>query len=525
MYAVEIKGLSFSYLGSSSPAISVDELTIEKGESILITGRSGSGKSTLVSCINGIIPHMISGDLKGEVTVMDKKIKETPLSKLSTIVGTVLQDPESQVINYTVEEEVAFGPENLNLPKQEIEERVKEAMKIAGIQHLWGKDTTKLSGGELQRTVLASVLAMRPEVLILDEPTSNIDPEGTNNIFSTLKDLRGQKTMIIVEHKVERVLPFVDRVILVDKGKISLDLKKDEILDGVETLYSSGIEIPEYFLYSKKLGLRSPDLDTVRKIIREKNIQISNPVRKSPNSKIFTSNIKVISRDSEIVNLSFDLAEGELVTLMGQNGAGKTTILKAIAGMLDSSEYKVYGSIKYHNEELITKPIWYRGNYIIYMPQSFDLMIVTTQVKKEIEYALKKRKIKNYKEISEKYMKEFGLYEYADKDPALLSMGQRRRVVMVSILASGVKIILMDEPTSGQDSYNKMMLGKELRELANRGYTILVVTHDSRFAYEFSDRLIVINRGKKVLEGSPEDVFKESAKYGIYPPTDFLLRC
>ncbi len=524
MYAIEIKGLNFSYLGSDSSSISVDELYIEKGESVLITGKSGSGKSTFVSCINGIIPHMVSGNLKGEVNVLGKSIKDTPLSKLSTLIGTVLQDPESQVVNYTVEEEVAFGPENLNLAPKEIEERVKESMKIAGIQHLWGKETTKLSGGELQRTVLASVLAMNPEVLILDEPTSNIDPEGTDHIFSTLRNLRGQKTMLIVEHKVERVLPFVDRVILIDKAKITLDLRKEEILDGVDALYASGIEVPEYFIYSKKLGLKSPDLEAVKKIIKERKIMISDPPRKSANDEIFTTDIKVYAKDKEILDVGFGLGKGEIVAMMGQNGAGKTTILKAISGMLDPSEYKVYGSIKYMEEELSNKPIWYRGKYMIYLPQTFDLMLVTNQVKKEIEYTLKHRKIRNYHEITEKYMKEFGLFEYKDQDPVILSMGQRRRVAMASILASGVKIMLMDEPTSGQDFYNRMMLGKELKELAERGYTILIVTHDSRFVYEYADRLIIIDHGKKVLEGKPEDIFKESSKYGIYPPTDFLLR-
>ncbi|AAY81116.1 ABC transporter ATP-binding protein [Sulfolobus acidocaldarius] len=524
MYAVEIKGLQFFYLGYPTPAITVDELFIEKGESVLITGRSGSGKSTLVSCINGIIPHMTSGDLKGEVYVLGKSIKDTPLSKLSTVVGTVLQDPESQVVNYTVEEEVAFGPENLNFPPEQIVERVKESMEIAGISHLWGRETTTLSGGELQRTVLASVLTMRPEVLILDEPTSNIDPEGTNQIFSTLKDLRGQKTLIIVEHKVERVLPFVDRVILVDKGKVSLDLEKDEILEGAETLHSAGVEVPEYFIYAKKFGVKSPDLDTVKKLIVQNNVKLEHPKRRTPENKILTANLRINVKEKQIVDFSLDLWEGELVAIMGKNGAGKTTALKALAGILDTSEYSITGSIKYQGEELINKPVWYRGKYMIYMPQSFDLMLVTNQVRKEIEYSLKKRKVKNYREISEKYMREFGLFEYRDRDPTLLSMGERRRVAMASVLASGVKIMLMDEPTSGQDYSNKMSLGKELRQLTDKGYTVVVVTHDSKFVYDFADRLIVISDGKKVLEGRPEEVFISSSRYGINPPSDFLLR-
>ncbi|EWG07950.1 MAG: ABC transporter [Candidatus Aramenus sulfurataquae] len=524
MYAVEIKGLSFSYLGSSKPSITVDELYIEEGESVLVVGKSGSGKSTLVNCINGVIPHMISGELRGEVVVMGNKVKETPMSKLSTVVGTVLQDPESQVVNYLVEEEVAFGPENLGLPPEEVKERVSEALRIAGIEHLAKRETTNLSGGELQRTVLASVLAMRPKVLILDEPTSNIDPEGTNSVFATLRELKGKKTMIVVEHKVERVLPFVDRVILIDKGRIALDLRKEEIIEGVETLVEAGVEVPSYFVLSRKLKLPRPDFEAVKKGIKEGKIALETPKRKEiADPPIMSASIKVTAKDRELVDASIEVKRGELVALMGRNGAGKTTLLKAIAG-LTGDELKVTGSIVFEGEELIRRPIWYRGKYFIYLPQSFDLILVTTKVEDEIAFSLKKRGVKGFKQVVERYLREFGLEEYRKQDPMLLSMGQRRRVAMASVLASGVKVLFMDEPTSGQDFYNRMTLGKELRELTDKGYSIVVVTHDSRFAYEFADRIVVMSEGKVVANGKPEDVFKVSHKYGVEPPSDFLLR-
>ncbi|MCI2413666.1 MAG: ATP-binding cassette domain-containing protein [Candidatus Aramenus sp.] len=524
MYAVEVKGLSFSYLGSSKPSVVVDELYIEEGESVLVVGKSGSGKSTLVNCINGVIPHMISGELRGDVVVMGNRVKETPLSKLSTVVGTVLQDPESQVVNYLVEEEVAFGPENLALPPEEVKERVSEALRVAGIEHLANRETTKLSGGELQRTVLASVLAMRPKILILDEPTSNIDPEGTNSVFATLRELKGKKTMIVVEHKVERVLPFVDRVILVDKGRVALDLRKEEIIEGVETLVEAGVEVPSYFVLSRKLKLPRPDFEAVRKGIKEGKVALEVPKRKEvPEPPIMSASLKVTAKDREIVDASIEVKRGELIALMGRNGAGKTTLLKAIAG-LSGNELKVTGSIRFEGEELIRRPIWYRGKYFMYLPQSFDLILVTNKVEDEIAFSLKRRGVKGFGQAVERYLREFGLEEYRKQDPMLLSMGQRRRVAMASVLASGVKVLFMDEPTSGQDFYNRIVLGKELREMTDKGYSIVVVTHDSRFAYEFADRVVLMSEGKVVANGKPEDVFKVSRRYGVEPPSDFLLR-
>nr|MCL7344850.1 energy-coupling factor ABC transporter ATP-binding protein [Candidatus Aramenus sulfurataquae] len=258
--------------------------------------------------------------------------------------------------------------------------------------------------------------------------------------------------------------------------------------------------------------------------IKEGKIALETPKRKEiADPPIMSASIKVTAKDRELVDASIEVKRGELVALMGRNGAGKTTLLKAIAG-LTGDELKVTGSIVFEGEELIRRPIWYRGKYFIYLPQSFDLILVTTKVEDEIAFSLKKRGVKGFKQVVERYLREFGLEEYRKQDPMLLSMGQRRRVAMASVLASGVKVLFMDEPTSGQDFYNRMTLGKELRELTDKGYSIVVVTHDSRFAYEFADRIVVMSEGKVVANGKPEDVFKVSHKYGVEPPSDFLLR-
>ncbi len=257
MKALEIHDLKFYYMGREEPAINIEHLSIEDGETVLITGRSGGGKSTLVNCITGIIPHVIHGEFEGQVEVYGHDTMKTQLSKLSTEVGIVLQNPENQVLNYTVEEEVAFGPENLCLEQDDIFSRVKESIETTGTSQLVDRETYTLSGGELQRVAIAAVLSMRPKLLILDEPTSNIDPEGTARVFDIIKRLKEEKTLIVVEHKVERVLPFVDRIIVIDQGKILLDIKSSQLPHYVEKMVEMGIEVPIHYIYAKKNGIDS----------------------------------------------------------------------------------------------------------------------------------------------------------------------------------------------------------------------------------------------------------------------------
>jgi ABC-type cobalt transport system, ATPase component len=268
MKFVEIRDLQVTYMGKDKPSIVVDKLDIEEGESVLITGRSGSGKSTLVSVINGVIPHLINAEIKGEVRVFGFDVKSTPIHEISKYVGTLLQDPDTQAFNYTIIDEVAFGVENYMISRDEMIERVEESMKICGISHLRDREINTLSGGELQKTILASVLAMRPKALILDEPTSNIDPQGTREILELVKTFRSEGiSLVLVEHKIERVLPFVDRIIVVEEGKIAVDVRKDEIVDKADFLYSLGLEIPDYMLFLKKNGFRKIDYEYLRKLI------------------------------------------------------------------------------------------------------------------------------------------------------------------------------------------------------------------------------------------------------------------
>ena len=512
MNIIELKNVEVTYLGRAKPSLTVDEFYVEDGESVLIVGKSGSGKSTLVNVINGVIPNMITAQVKGEVSVFGKDPRKTPIFEIAKMIGTVLQDPEMQVFNHKVIDEIAFGPENLMLPPNEIMNRVVESAKVTGVYDLLDRETQTLSGGELQRTVIASVLAMGPKALILDEPTSNIDPEGTAQIFSLIKKFREERrSLIIVEHKLERVLPYVDRVVLVDKGRIVFDIDKEELVDKADVLKEAGVEVPDYYLYLKKKGDKSL-----------KDYVYTPPPRYKGDSVVLDAYVKVWDRKSGkvLVDTSLTLRKGEIVALMGRNGAGKSTLLKAIMGILDK---KLNSQIKLivNGKDLSKASIMERGAYIGYLPQNFDVMFVKRTVESEVAFSMKNRGVYD-KERLDEVLKMFSLYDIRKDDPLLLSMGQRRRVAMASVISSGAKILLMDEPTSGQDWYHREMLGKEVQHLRSKGFTFLIVTHDSRFVDRFCDRVLVMDKGKIVADGVPEEVFFKEG-LGIYPPTEYLV--
>ena len=523
MKPAEIKDLSFSYVGEGRPVLTVDEFNVEDGEVALIVGKSGGGKSTLVNCINGVIPHVFRGNMPDAAVVYGKRVAATPLPQISTQVGTLLQDPETQVLNYTVEEEVAFGPENLCLPHDEIRNRVEEAMRTTDIVDLRERETYLLSGGELQRVALAAVLSMRPKLLIMDEPTSNIDPEGTARVFDTLTKLKGESTLLIVEHKLERALPFVDRVILVDEGKVVFDIPKGKMVEHLEQLTEAGIDVPEHYVFAKRFGMDPRDLDGIRKRIVSEHIELSIPNRDNSGEVIMEGHVKAEVPGKVLVDAGITLRKDQVLAIMGRNGAGKSTMLKGLMNFLEK-EIDVDQKLTVSGVDLSRASIQERGKFIAYVPQSFDLMLINKTVEDEISYSMRKRGEKNYGKTVDEFLELFSLQEMRKRDPLMLSVGQRRRVAMAAALSSGVKIAMLDEPTSGQDYYHKEIIGRELQMMKARGNSFIIVTHDAKFVYRYADSVVVINQGRKVLEGTPEEVFKTSERYSIVPPTEFYLR-
>lgn len=520
---VDVKDLVFNYVGVGKPVLTVDSFHVVEGEVALVIGKSGGGKSTLVNCFNGVIPHIFKGNNPDGVVVYGNVVKQTPLPKLSSMVGTLLQDPETQVLNYTVEEEIAFGPENLMMPPEEIQRRVDQAIATTGIENLRERETYVLSGGELQRVALAAVLAMQPKLLIMDEPTSNIDPEGTARVFQTLTGLKGKSTLIIVEHKLERALHFIDRVVLVDDGKVVFDVEKAKLVEYVEELHAAGIDVPEHYLYAKRFKMDPSNIEGIRQRIARENLNLETPKRDNGGKVILEAFAHVEVAGKVLVDAELALKEPQVLAIMGRNGAGKSTFLKTVMNFLDK-ELTAKSKLVINGVDLSKATIQERGKHIAYVPQSFDLMLINKTVEEEISYSLRKRGVKDYKGPTEEFLKLFGLQEFRRRDPLMLSVGQRRRVAMASALSAGVKIVMMDEPTSGQDFYHKEIIAKEINMLKGLGYSFIIVTHDAKFVYRYADSMVVLDGGKKVLEGTPEEVFASSQKYSVIPPTEYYLR-
>lgn len=463
--ALILRDLKVFYSGESRPSLTVDSLRVKKGEFVLLAGRSGSGKSTLLSTINGVIPRLINAEVEGEIRVMGRNpLREDPAVMAETV-GTLLQDPNNQIFNYIVEDEVAFGPENLMLPLNEIRERVEEALQLTGTSSLRRRETYELSGGQVQRVALASILAMRPRLLLLDEPSSNIDPEGTEAIFSLLRNMSWDRTIVVTEHKVERVTNYVDRLVVLDKGRITLDIGREEVERHLPYLQELGIETPLPTVRHRQ-GLPSGE------VLLEARLTVSGRER-------------YLLRDAGL-----RLKGKQILALIGRNGAGKSTLLKAIAGLLDR-ELVLSGRIMVEGKDISKMRPWERGKYVAYLPQEFEVMLVHRTVEAEILSGRRGR----FRELGESLLRAFSLEELRKEDPLALSLGQKRRVALASVLSSGARVVMLDEPTSGQDWASREALGRELDLLTQMGFGIVVVTHDLRFVRSFADEVVRLEEG------------------------------
>ena len=469
MNFVEVEGLRVRY-PEGRGSLEVGSLLIKEGESVLVTGRSGSGKSTLLNSINGVIPHEIEAEEEGEVRVFGINVRESRIQDIARYVGTLLQDPEAQIMNHYVVEELAFGAENLGLPREEILRRIQEVSRIVGVSHLLKRPTSTLSGGEKQRVVLGSVLVMGPRGLVLDEPTSSIDIKGTREILSTLRGLKDRVSMVIAEHKVNRVLDFVDRVLILDKGRIAQDLRREDL---------KSVDLEEYGVEPLELKGR--------------------PEERREGEVVLEAKVRVTDGERVIVDTEVKLRKG-VTALMGDNGSGKSTLLKAIAGILPQN-LKFQGSVKVDGREVSKAPVQRRGEVIAYLPQEVDLMFTKRTVREEVSFPAKARKKHDGAKV-EQLIKLFNLPE--DQDPFLLSVGQKRRVAIASLLATGVKVFLLDEPTTGQDWESRKALGEELRSIDG---AFLVVTHDPLFVYYYADYAYSMVNGR-LTPMAPEDALR-----------------
>lgn len=522
---IEVKDLRFRYRNSEERILKGVNLEVEKGEFLLLVGPSGCGKTTLVNSINGIIPHVIKGEQKGTVRVLGMDIPKTPLREISKHVGTVFQNPETQFFMLRVIDELVFGPENLNVPPEEIEERLKRVTSvIPGLKEILYKETLSLSGGQKQKVAIASVLMMGAKILILDEPTTNLDPRGAKEVLEAINAIKHEKdiTIILIEHRLDEVARFADRVIVMNEGNIIREGDPREVFSDPDIFYKLGIRPPqpaELIVRLKEHKLIDENervpltvdeaVEVLKKYIPEGFTRTPKDEEYKPSGEpvIEIRDLRYVYPDGTVAlrGISLNIYKGEYVGIVGQNGAGKSTLVMNILGVLEPS----YGSVKVLGHETSKTPVEEIAKSVGVIFQNPDLMLFQSTVRDEIALGPKNLSLSKdevHERVSEsiEMMRLKGLEK---RHPHALSRGQRHRVAVASILAMRPKVLVADEPTTGQDYGASRRYLSLLEELNKQGRTIIVISHDMKVIAEFAKRVIVMKKGRILLDGPTREVF------------------
>jgi len=520
---IEFIDYSFQYYTQAEPTLYDINLKIYPGEKILIVGPSGSGKSTLGHCINGLIPFAYKGEIKGILKIKDLIAAEQDIFKLSKIVGTVLQDSDGQFVGLTVGEDIAFALENDNVPTEEMHRIVREVAAMVDMDHLLNSSPYELSGGQKQRTSLAGVMVDDVDVLLFDEPLANLDPATGKTAIEIIDDIhkRTNKTIIIIEHRLEDVLHRdVDRIIVINEGRIIADMSPDELVSS-SVLSEIGVREPLYITALKYAGinvksdmlpshLETLKMDKVIEPLQAWYKSIEKPVKEQEKSPILTVENLIFSYDGKrniLDNVSFKIHEGEMISIVGKNGAGKSTLSKVLCGF----EKQESGRICYYSENIDDRSIKERAEIIGLVMQNPNQMISKSMIYDEVALGLRLRGVPEdeIRPRVEKVLEICGLSPFIDWPISALSYGQKKRVTIASILVLEPKIIILDEPTAGQDYYHYTEIMKFLEKINKMGVTIIMITHDMHLMLEYTPRTIVLADGKILADTSASVVLTD----------------
>ncbi|MBK7319705.1 ABC transporter ATP-binding protein [Candidatus Villigracilis affinis] len=493
-----VDDLSFRYRDRQGAAIDNISFEVKPGEILLIAGASGCGKTTLVRCINGLIPRSYKGDVSGKILVFGEEVKDWKLSQISQKIGTVLQDPERQILGTKVVNEVAFGLENLGMPREEIYQRVDEALNFLKITHLRNRETFNLSGGEKQKVALAGVLAMRPSILLLDEPLASLDPASAQDTLDAVRTLADQGlSVLMVEHRVEDVLRIhPERVMFMSEGQV-------RYLGDVAGL-------------SKVVNYREvklPAQDIIDRAKHDPAPLVLSPLPgagKGPDGEALVKFKDVAfgyEAEREVLHgINLEINRGDVIAVLGPNGAGKTTFVKHAIGLLKPKS----GSVLVNGRDTREASVAEIASMLGYVFQSPSHMLFAPTVREELAFGptnMKHPKDQIEQEVKEA-LKIVNLSEKENDPPLALSFGQQKRVSIAAILAMQSKILVMDEPTAGQDYQNYMNFMDSILKMPVFE-AIIFITHDVDLAVIYANRVLMVNDGQLVADGKPQDVLRD----------------
>ncbi|AND78726.1 ABC transporter ATP-binding protein [Streptococcus pantholopis] len=515
---IEFKDFTFKYDVQAEPTLRGVDLAIEKGEKVLILGPSGSGKSTLGHCLNGIIPNIHHGERSGSLLIDGQDVFDLSIYEKSHLISTVLQDPDGQFIGLSVAEDIAFALENDCLDQQSMNEKIAVWAERLNLQDLLEKRPQDLSGGQKQRVSLAGVLIDESPILLFDEPLANLDPKSGQDTIALIDRIHKEEegtTTIIIEHRLEDVLYApVDRVVLINDGQILFNGRADDLLK-TELLRENGIREPLYVTVLRDLGL---DLQKTEHLAHLADLDLSgirfaqpsetvSDVKREELLELTDLHFAYDHQDLLLKDINLTVRKGERISLVGRNGAGKSTLAKVLCRFVPTDS-----PVFYQGRDISDDSIKERADRIGYVLQNPNQMISQTMIFDEVAQGLRLRG-KPEEEVEQEVLstlKICGLYEFRNWPISALSFGQKKRVTIASILVLNPEVILLDEPTAGQDKRNYTEIMNFLNELNALGHTIIMITHDMQLMLEYSDRTLVIHDGRIVADCRPVEIFTDT---------------
>ncbi len=532
--AISIQDLSFTYAETTRPALQHINGEVEEGTFVVIMGHEGAGKSTLCYSLNALVPRFFRGEYAGQVVVHNVEVARARVAEMSRRVGLVLQDFEAQLFSTSVELEVAFGPENLCLSRDEIERRIDHYLRFVGLAEMRRREPASLSGGQKQRLAIASVLALEPPIVVMDEPTTDLDPVGREEVLSVSDLLRQERrTLVVVDQDPDTAVD-ANQVWLMREGEMVAQGPPRQVLTDLALLESCGVQPPPTVALFQALGWPGQPLTVEEAIalIRQHNLAQPRPLQ-SPAALTNGRPVILELRDVDYIyptravealsGVNLQIREGEFLALVGQNGSGKTTLAKHLNGLLKPTR----GEVLFRGRPLQEIRRTEMARHVGYVFQNPDHQIFSNTVREEVGFSLRMAGMdaKTIEERVAEALAVVGLSGYEDEVPFTLTKGERQRVAVASVLAAQPQVIILDEPTTGLDYRHQRSMMEMLRDLHRRGHTVIIITHSMWVAAEYAERVVVMKDGQILLDAPTRAAFAQEqvlAEASLRPPP--LLR-
>jgi energy-coupling factor transporter ATP-binding protein EcfA2 len=536
---IQFERVTFSYPNAESPVLADVSLTVPDGEMILVMGPSGAGKSTLLRCINGLVPHFSGGRLSGAIRVGGLDPVRIAPQGMSHHVGFVFQDPESQFVMDRVEDEIAFALENAAIAPAEMRVRVEETLDLLDLAPLRERALSSLSGGEQQRVAIAAVLALRPKILVLDEPTSQLDPKSAEDVLSSLVRLNADLglTVLLAEHRLERVLPYVDQILYVPEVGGTPELGEPRKILANTDLAPPLVRLSKAMDWQPmpltiKEGRRFSRAYSTDRQLSEPSFTNGNERRAEAVPFLQVHSLVAGYGGKEVLHgVSLHATQGEIVAVMGRNGSGKTTLLKSLVALVSPSR----GDVRIDGKSIAGRDTADICRTVAYLPQDPSSLLFADTVREELEITLRNHGMAS--ETSggrngigtdeDALLRRLGIARYAESYPRDLSAGERQRSALAAITITEPRALLLDEPTRGLDYAAKQLLVELLHGYRTEGIAIIVVTHDVEFAAQLADRVVLLSQGEVLAEGATADVLGSSPLFApqiakLFPGSGWL---